>query len=120
MINNLRNLLMVKNMQKKNSRFGITNTDINDVGFAIFSLEDGTLLERKVGKFLYCNKTACQTLNISEEDVIGKTAAIMMPELIRVHHDFFIKRFLQDGLTRFVGKVRNMYIRDFSGYIKPV
>lgn len=51
--------------------------------------------------------------------MIGKTAAIMMPELIRSHHDFFIKRFLQDGLTRFVGKVRNMYLRDFTGYIKP-
>jgi len=59
MINNLRNLLMVKNMQKKNSRFGIANTDINDIGFAIFALEDGTLMDRKVGKFLYCNKTAC-------------------------------------------------------------
>lgn len=107
-------------MQKKNSRFGITNNDINDVGFAIFALEDGVLLDKKVGRFIYCNKTACQILNISEEDVIGKSAAIMMPELIRVHHDFFIKRFLSDGLTRFVGKVRNMYIRDFSGYIKPV
>jgi hypothetical protein len=50
---------MVKNMQKKNTRFGIANTDINDVGFAIFTLEDGTLMERKVGKFLYCNKSAC-------------------------------------------------------------
>ncbi len=111
---------MVKNMQKKNSRFGITNSDINDVGFAIMSLEDGTLMERKVGKFLYCNKAACMTLNISEEEVIGKTASYIMPELIRGHHDYFIKRFLQDGLTRFLGKVRNMYIKDFTGYIKPV
>jgi hypothetical protein len=31
----------------------------NDIGFAIFALEDGTLMDRKVGKFLYCNKTAC-------------------------------------------------------------
>jgi hypothetical protein len=50
---------MVKNMQKKNNRFGITNNDINDVGFAIFALEDGVLLDKKVGRFIYCNKTAC-------------------------------------------------------------
>jgi Asp-tRNA(Asn)/Glu-tRNA(Gln) amidotransferase C subunit len=43
-----------------------------------------------------------------------------MPELIRVNHDLFVKRFMQDGLTRNVGKVRNQYIRDFKGYIKPV
>jgi hypothetical protein len=41
MINNLRNLLMVRNIQKKNSRFGMNNQDINDIGFAIFSIEDG-------------------------------------------------------------------------------
>ena len=40
MINNLRNLLMVRNIQKKNSRFGMNNQDINDIGFAIFSIEE--------------------------------------------------------------------------------
>ena len=43
-----------------------------------------------------------------------------MPEHIRMHHELFVKRFYQDGLTRLVGKVRNMYVRDFKGYIKPV
>ena len=120
MINNLRNLLMVRNIQKKNSRFGMTNQDINDIGFAIFSIEDGGAQDKSVGKFIYCNKAACQILSISEEDIIGKSAANIMPELIRINHELFVKRFLQDGLTRNIGKVRNMYIRDFRGYIKPV
>jgi PAS domain S-box-containing protein len=71
------------------------------------------------GKFLYCNKTACQILNISEEDVLGKPASALMPDQIRVNHELFVRRFFQDGLNRLVGKVRNMYIKDFNGYIKP-
>ena len=41
MINNLRNLIMIRNMQRKNSRFGGNIQDINDIGFAIFALEEG-------------------------------------------------------------------------------
>ena len=120
MINNLRNLLMVRNIQKKNSRFGINNQDINDIGFAIFSIEEAGPQDKNVGRFIYCNKAACQYLSISEEDIIGKSAVNLMPEHIRIHHELFVKRFYQDGLTRLVGKVRNMYVRDFKGYIKPV
>jgi len=58
-------------------------------------------------------------LNVSEEEILGKTATSIMPEQIRMNHELFVKRFFQDGLNRLVGKVRNMYIRDFNGYIKP-
>lgn len=120
MINNLRNLLMVRNIQRKNSRFGMNNQDINDIGFAIFTVEDAGTTEKQVGKFIYCNKSACHILRVSEEEVIGKSALMIMPELIRANHDLFLKRFMQDGLTRLIGKVRNTYVRDFKGYIKPV
>lgn len=40
MIANLRNLLSMKNIAKKNSRFGLEKQDINDIGFAIFAVED--------------------------------------------------------------------------------
>lgn len=55
MIVNLKNLIMVRNMRKKNTRFGSTTTDINDLAFAILSYED----DKSIGKFLYCNKIAC-------------------------------------------------------------
>lgn len=100
MINNLRNLLMVRNMQRKNSRFGGNIQDINDIGFAIFAIEDAGVQDKNAGKFLYCNKSACSILNVSEEEVLGKSAALIMPEQIRVSHDLFVKRFFQDGLNR--------------------
>jgi PAS domain-containing protein len=80
MINNLRNLLMIKNMQKKNSRFSPNVQDINDIGFAIFSIEDAGVQDKSVGKFIYCNKSACTILDVSEEEVLGKPAAMIMPE----------------------------------------
>lgn len=43
-----------------------------------------------------------------------------MPELIRNHHELFIKRFLGEGLPRFIGRVRTIFIKDFTNYIKPV
>lgn len=61
MIANLRNLLLMKSIHKKNSRFGLMHQDINDIGFAIFAVDDsGQGFSTKTdGKFLYCNKTAC-------------------------------------------------------------
>ncbi len=88
MINNLKNLLLVRNLKKKSSRFG--STDINDIGFAIVSYEE----DKSVGKFLYCNKVGCLILNISEEEILGKSVNNIMPELIRTNHDHFIKRFM--------------------------
>jgi len=45
---------------------------------------------------------------------------LMMPESTRMNHDLFVKRFFSDGLNRLIGKTRNLYIKDFNGYIKPV
>ena len=93
MINNLRNLLMIKKIQKKDSIFGGSTQDINDTGFAILTIEETGFSERMFGKFLYCNKSACQILNVSEEDVLGKSATAIMPELIKSNHGMFVKRF---------------------------
>jgi hypothetical protein len=76
--------------------------------------------ERSIGKFIFCNKAACSILNISEEDILGQPATAIMPELIRQNHELFVRRFFGDGLNRIFGQVRNMYVRDFNGYIKPV
>lgn len=91
---------MIRNMQRKNSRFGGNIQDINDIGFAIFAIEDAGVQDKSVGKFIYCNKTACTILDVSEEEVLGKPAALIMPEQIRMSHDIFVKRFFNDGLNR--------------------
>ena len=31
-----------------------------------------------------------------------------------------MKRFFEDGLPRLLGKVRNMFVKDFKGYTIPV
>jgi len=55
MVTNLKNLIMVRNMRKKNTRLGVSSTDIIDLAFAILSYED----DKTVGKFKYCNNVAC-------------------------------------------------------------
>lgn len=119
MVNNLRNMVMMRNIQRKNSRFGGKIQEINDIGFAIFAIDDGGVQEKQVAKFIHCNKACCNILNVSEEDIIGKSVLAIMPEQIRNHHELFIRRFFHDGLNRLLGKVRNMYIRNFLGYIQP-
>ena len=89
MIVNLKNLIMVRNMRKKNTRFGTNMNDINDIGFAILTYED----DKAVGRFAYCNKIACQIFGVSEERIIGESVINVMPEMVRMHHDMFIKRF---------------------------
>ena len=116
MVTNLKNLIMVRNMRKKNTRLGVSSTDIIDLAFAIISYED----DKTVGKFKYCNNVACQLLGTSEDVIIGESVVNIMPELVRMNHELFIKRFQQEGMPRIFGKVRNIHIKDFNDYIIPV
>jgi len=56
MIGNIRNLMMIKNLQRKNNRFGGTTMDINDIGFAIFQIEENGPLDKNIARFTYCNR----------------------------------------------------------------
>ncbi len=66
-------------MKKKNSRFGVSNLDINDLAFAILSYEDDEI----VGRFSYHNKIASKIFGASEERIIGESVINIMPEMIR-------------------------------------
>ena len=88
MITNLKNLLLLRNMRKKSNRFG-SLADINDLAFSILSMEE----DKSLSKFIYCNRIACHLLNVSEENVLGKSVNNIMPDLIRSYHDLFIKKF---------------------------
>lgn len=79
----MKNLIMIRNMRKKSTRFGGGNDDINDLAFAILSYED----DKTVGRFTYCNKIACKIFGVTEEKIIGESVLNIMPELIRVNHD---------------------------------
>ena len=103
-------------MRKKNTRLGVSSTDIIDLAFAILSYED----DKTVGKFKYCNNVACQLLGTSEDVIIGESVVNIMPELVRINHELFIKRFQQEGMPKIFGKVRNIHIKDFNDYIIPV
>lgn len=107
--------MIVKNMKRKTMRFLGSTNDISDVGFAILSYED----EKTVGVFKYCNKNACKVFGVSEDRIIGQSVANVMPDMIRSHHDLFIKRFKLDGMPRMFGRVRNQFIKDFQDYVTP-
>lgn len=79
----MKNLIMIRNMRKKSTRFGGGNDDINDLAFAILSYED----DKTVGRFTYCNKIACKIFGVTEERIISESVLNIMPELIRVNHD---------------------------------
>jgi PAS domain-containing protein len=115
MVNNLKNLILVRNMKKKNLRFGASMNDINDVGFAILSYED----DKSVGRFIFCNKIACGIFGVSEEQIVGESVINIMPEMTRDHHEMFIKRFHYDGMPRLFGRVRSIFIKDFNDFVVP-
>jgi PAS domain-containing protein len=89
MVANLKNLIMMRNMRKKSTRFSGGNDDINDLAFAILSYDD----DKTVGRFTYCNKIASKIFGVTEERIIGECVLNIMPELVRVNHEMFIKRF---------------------------
>lgn len=76
MVANLKNLIMMRNLRKKSTRFGGASNDINDLAFAILSYDDDKIL----GRFTYCNKVASKIFSVTEERIIGESVLNIMPE----------------------------------------
>lgn len=71
-------------------------------------------------EFIYANKAFCDILAIKEDVIIGQDIRFMMPLKVAKNHDSFIEYFYNEGIPKFVGKLRVLFVKDYNGYISPI
>eukprot|EP01065_Artemidia_motanka_P043520 TRINITY_DN6045_c1_g1_i1.p1 TRINITY_DN6045_c1_g1~~TRINITY_DN6045_c1_g1_i1.p1 ORF type:complete len:3493 (+),score=1062.71 TRINITY_DN6045_c1_g1_i1:62-10540(+) len=62
----------------------------------------------QVGEILKFNKAASQAFVYEASAVIGKNIKMLMPDEFAKNHDYYLRRYLDDGIKRVVGIKRNV------------
>jgi len=60
------------------------------------------------GLILSFNRAAQKIFGYSEQEIIGKNVSVLMPQPHRDHHDEYISRYLQTGLSHVIGTSREL------------
>lgn len=68
------------------------------------SATDSIFVADENSTILYCNKKALELFGYTEEEIIGESLTILMPEKYRKAHFKGIKRFLSSGEPKWIGK----------------
>lgn len=66
------------------------------------------------------NKVLATIVGVPESTLEGKNIKLIMPKVIREHHDELIARFFHKGSSHVLGNERVAFLKDFEGFIKPI
>ena len=81
---------------------------------------DGLITIDEHGVMHSCNRAACAQFGYGPTELIGKNVSMLMPEPHQSSHDGYIMRYLETGVTRMVGKIRQVIGRRKSGALFPL
>jgi PAS domain S-box-containing protein len=74
--------------------------------------------EDTLGEVVNIGNEVNSLLKIKPAEVVGNNVNMLMPEFYSVHHDDYMRRYLETGEARIIGKKRNIYALDKKGYLK--
>lgn len=81
---------------------------------------DGIVTADENGQILSFNQAASKIFGYDEEEVIGKSVHILMPEPHRSNHDDYVRRYIETGENHIIGLRREMTGIRKDGTIFPL
>lgn len=89
--------------------------------FSMFEfILDPVIIISETGIVQYVNKKVEGVLGFGPTDLIGRNVNIITPEDIRPYHDNFLRNYLKTGVSRIIGKGRDVIACKKDGSIMPV
>jgi PAS domain S-box-containing protein len=74
--------------------------------------------EDTLGEVLNIGNEVNSILKFKPTEVVGNNVNMLMPEFYGSQHDGYMRRYLETGEARIIGKKRNIYALDKKGYLK--
>lgn len=89
--------------------------------FSVFEfILDPVVIISETGIVQYVNKKVENTLGFTQSDLIGRNVNMIMTEDIKPYHDNFLRNYLKTGVTRIIGKGRDVIAVKKDGSIIPI
>lgn len=89
--------------------------------FSVFEfILDPVIIISETGIVQYVNKKVENTLGFTQSDLIGRNVNMIMTEDIKPYHDNFLRNYLKTGVTRIIGKGRDVIAVKKDGSIIPI
>jgi hypothetical protein len=57
-------------------------------------------------------------LKYKPSEIVGNNVSMLMPDAYSKNHDSYVRRYVESGEARIIGKKRNLYAMDKRGYLK--
>jgi PAS domain S-box-containing protein len=84
------------------------------------SAADGIITIHQNGKIESINRAACELFGYEMDDVIGKNVKILLPDKEAIHHDQYLKHYLETGRSNILGNDREVVAKKSDGTEFPI
>nr|MBP9708602.1 PAS domain S-box protein [Oligoflexales bacterium] len=93
-----------------------------DIIFTKFleELPESVVFIDKAGIILEANPSTCTTFGYERHELIGKNVSILMPEPQKGHHDSYMQRHRETGVSTIIGVGRKLSAQKKDGTIFPI
>lgn len=81
---------------------------------------DPVIIISEVGIVQYINKKVENTLGYNSADLVGRNVNVIMTEDTKPYHDNFLRNYLKTGVTRIIGRGRDVIAVKKDGSIMPI
>eukprot|EP01126_Amoeba_proteus_P051409 TRINITY_DN6134_c1_g2_i8.p1 TRINITY_DN6134_c1_g2~~TRINITY_DN6134_c1_g2_i8.p1 ORF type:complete len:754 (-),score=157.36 TRINITY_DN6134_c1_g2_i8:357-2618(-) len=82
------------------------NRLIQNLSESLFQLINPVIMVTKRGLVKLFNKAAQNELGWKSEEVVGKSVSMLIPERYAKHHDAFLERYLQTGVSKVINTTK--------------
>lgn len=81
---------------------------------------DPVIIISETGIVQFVNKKLESVLGFSQIDILGNSINLIVPEDVRPFHDTFLRNYLQSGVSRIIGRGRDVIAMKKDGSIMPL
>lgn len=81
---------------------------------------DPVIIISELGIIQYCNSKVKAMLGYTAQEMIGQNVKIICPADVKPFHDEYLKSYLKTGVSRIIGRGRNVVACDKDGALIPI
>lgn len=81
---------------------------------------DPVIIISELGIVQYCNSKVKNVLGYTPQELTGQNVSVICPPDVRPFHDAYLKTYLKTGVSRIIGRGRNVVACDKEGALVPV